>query len=259
VALAAAGLADAVAPLGTALTEHQIERCGWCPAPILCFDGDAPGNGGDARGDPRPAPAAPGHILRIVPCRTAWTPTTWSRSRGAAMEALLAAGRRCSTRCGRRTRRRPLATPEDKAGLKARLIDHAETIAHPDIRALYRRDLLDRFGALAYPRASARSSRRDRLHRDRRNRAQARRADAGTARAALPPEEAERLRRYGQSEALLAAVLAGLATRPSEIARHAEASRIWPSDPTWPDCSTRCSIRRSARIRRTGRRGSGRP
>src|SRR3546814_5122995 len=44
IALAEAGIADAVAPLGTALTETQlglIRRM--VPAPILCFDGDTAG------------------------------------------------------------------------------------------------------------------------------------------------------------------------------------------------------------------------
>jgi DNA primase len=44
VALAAAGIAEAVAPLGTALTEDQLEllwRSG--PEPIFCFDGDGAG------------------------------------------------------------------------------------------------------------------------------------------------------------------------------------------------------------------------
>ena len=45
----------------------------------------------------------------------------------------------------------PLATPEDKAGLKARLMAHVETIADPDIKALYRRELLERFSAFAFP------------------------------------------------------------------------------------------------------------
>src|SRR3990167_5885180 len=42
IALAQAGIEECVAPLGTALTEHQIERL-WKMAdvPILCFDGDA--------------------------------------------------------------------------------------------------------------------------------------------------------------------------------------------------------------------------
>jgi DNA primase len=45
IALAQAGIGGAVAPLGTALTEEQLEEL-WrlAPAPILCFDGDAAGS-----------------------------------------------------------------------------------------------------------------------------------------------------------------------------------------------------------------------
>src|SRR3546814_5096821 len=44
IALAQAGFDETVAPLGTALTEHQIERL-WkmVEVPILCFEGDAAG------------------------------------------------------------------------------------------------------------------------------------------------------------------------------------------------------------------------
>ncbi|MDG6746502.1 toprim domain-containing protein, partial [Staphylococcus aureus] len=44
IALAQAGIEEAVAPLGTALTEHQLERL-WrmVDVPTLCFDGDAAG------------------------------------------------------------------------------------------------------------------------------------------------------------------------------------------------------------------------
>ena len=49
----------------------------------------------------------------------------------------------------------PLNSPEDKAGLKARLLDHVEAIQHPDIRALYKRELLERFSSFAFPPAAA--------------------------------------------------------------------------------------------------------
>ena len=54
VALAEAGFGEAVAPLGTALTEDQIKLM-WrmVPEPILCFDGDA------AAARPRFAPSIP--------------------------------------------------------------------------------------------------------------------------------------------------------------------------------------------------------
>ena len=44
IALAEAGIADAVAPLGTALTENQLGML-WrmVPVPVLCFDGDSAG------------------------------------------------------------------------------------------------------------------------------------------------------------------------------------------------------------------------
>ena len=50
IALAQAGIGGAVAPLGTALTEEQLEEL-WrlAPAPILCFDGDAAGSRAAAR------------------------------------------------------------------------------------------------------------------------------------------------------------------------------------------------------------------
>ncbi|NWO96330.1 toprim domain-containing protein, partial [Escherichia coli] len=44
IALAQAGFGEAVAPLGTAMTEHQLERL-WriADVPLLCYDGDSAG------------------------------------------------------------------------------------------------------------------------------------------------------------------------------------------------------------------------
>jgi DNA primase len=46
----------------------------------------------------------------------------------------------------------PTESPEEKAGLKARLEAHIEKISHPEIKRLYRRDLFDEFYRFAYPR-----------------------------------------------------------------------------------------------------------
>ena len=43
-----------------------------------------------------------------------------------------------------------IETPEKKAGLKERLLGRIGQITHPDIRS-YRRDLMDRYSAYAYP------------------------------------------------------------------------------------------------------------
>jgi DNA primase len=45
----------------------------------------------------------------------------------------------------------PLDTPEARAGLKQRLVDHAATISDPSLRQLYRDEWLQRFDALVRP------------------------------------------------------------------------------------------------------------
>ena len=70
IALAQAGFPQVVAPLGTALTEEQIEIL-WrmAPEPILCFDGDSAGR--KAASEPSPASLAPngpcGSLLSTMP------------------------------------------------------------------------------------------------------------------------------------------------------------------------------------------------
>ena len=68
IALAQAGIGGAVAPLGTALTEEQLEEL-WrlAPAPILCFDGDAAGSRAAARAAELALPLlAPDRTLRLA-------------------------------------------------------------------------------------------------------------------------------------------------------------------------------------------------
>ena len=68
IALAQAGFPNAVAPLGTALSEVQIAEL-WrlSPEPIVCFDGDAAGQRAAARAVSRALPILkPGNSLRFV-------------------------------------------------------------------------------------------------------------------------------------------------------------------------------------------------
>ena len=155
IALAAAGIEDAVAPLGTALTERQIEML-WrlVEVPTLCFDGDAAGQRAAMRAATRALPLLrPGHSLKIVRLPAGMDPDDLIRRDGAgAMERLLAEPRSLLDTLWEHERDAlPLASPEDKAGLKARLMAHVDTIADRDIQALYRRDLNDRFSAFAFP------------------------------------------------------------------------------------------------------------
>ena len=162
IALAAAGIADAVAPLGTALTERQIEML-WrrVETPILCFDGDAAGQRAAMRAVTRALPLLrPAHSLRIVRLPTGLDPDDLIKREGpAAMERVLGEAKGLLETLWEYERdAQPLSTPEDKAGLKARLNAHVETIADPDIKALYRRELNDRFSAFAFPKRTKRNS-----------------------------------------------------------------------------------------------------
>jgi len=236
VALAAAGLAEAVAPLGTALTEHQLERL-WrvTECPTLCFDGDSAGKRAAMKAVARALPLLrPGHSLRIVTLPDGMDPDDVVKKRGReAMLGLLGEARSLVDVLWEGERdAAPLATPEDKAGLKARLLDHCETIAHPDIKALYRRELLDRFGELAF----ARRERAPFAPRSPARPAQGARTGRGgwtPPPPPLAPETATRLtQKVGSGDALLAAVLAGLVIRPQALARHSETlARIHPAHP----------------------------
>jgi DNA primase len=214
VALAAAGIEECVAPMGTALTEQQLELL-WrqVASPVLCFDGDAAGQRAAMRAIGRALPMLrPAHSLRIVTLPQGMDPDDLVRSRGVkAMEALLDGARGLLDMIWLAEREAvPLATPEDKAGLKARLLAHVEAIGEPDIKALYRRELLDRYSAFAFPPRAERTDFR-----------------RGAPLPAKPsPRTAERLRRASQGgarDAFSAAVLAGFIRWPGEIARHADA------------------------------------
>jgi len=217
VAMAAAGFEEAVAPMGTALTEHQLQLL-WrlVDAPILCFDGDSAGRRAAMRGIARALPMlGPGKTLRIAHLPAGLDPDDLIKQQGPqAMEALLAEPASLIDALWAFERDgAPLRTPEDKAGLKARLIAHCEAIQHPDIRSLYRRELLEKFSAFAFP------PRPPREKRDWKS------GFAKPARPTLDPAAAGRLRKAsegGARDALASAVIAGLLKFPDQILVHAE-------------------------------------
>ena len=223
IALAAAGIGDAVAPLGTALTERQVELL-WrlVENPILCFDGDAAGQRAAMRAVTRALPLLrPAHSLKIVRLPAGMDPDDLVRRDGtAAMERVLGeAASLIDTLWAHERDTLPLTTPEAKAGLKARLKAHVDTIADPEIRALYWRELQEHYSAFAFPRREAAEWQ------------PARREWRPGGRSSPPPrpslpESKLRLRHAstgGAREALAAAVIAGLIRHPDEIRRHADA------------------------------------
>jgi DNA primase len=160
IALDQAGIGEVVAPLGTAVTDAQLERM-WRlePAPIFCFDGDSAGQKASIRAATRALPhLAPDRTLRFVALPAGQDPDDVVRSGGkAAMEALLAAAQPLVERLWRHeVEALALDTPEARAGLRQRLSDHAAAIADPNVRSLYRDEWLRRFDALVRPGAAPR-------------------------------------------------------------------------------------------------------
>ncbi|OIO57772.1 MAG: DNA primase [Proteobacteria bacterium CG1_02_64_396] len=85
IALAVAGIGEAVAPLGTALTQEQIERL-WraCDTVVLCFDGDNAGRRAAWRGLERALPTLKeGRRLRFLFLPEGEDPDTLVRQEGA--------------------------------------------------------------------------------------------------------------------------------------------------------------------------------
>jgi DNA primase len=155
IALDQAGIEEAVAPLGTAMTEMQLGLL-WrlSPSPILCFDGDAAGQKAAIRAALRALPQlGPDRTLGFVTLPSGQDPDDLIRSGGrAAIEALLEKPEHLVDRLWRHeVHAAPLDTPEARAGLKARLMEHVQAIADPNVRQLYRDEWLRRFDALVRP------------------------------------------------------------------------------------------------------------
>ena len=155
IALDQAGIKEAVAPLGTAVTETQLGLL-WrlSPSPIFCFDGDSAGQKAAIRAALRALPAVgPSRSLGFITLPAGLDPDDLIRTQGReALEALWDKPEPLVERLWRyESASEPLDTPEQKAGLRRRLLDHVGAISDPDVRDQYRADLLERFNALTRP------------------------------------------------------------------------------------------------------------
>ena len=128
------------------------------PAPICCFDGDCAGQKAAVRAALRALPhLGPERTLRFVALPAGQDPDDVVTLRRRARRS-----RRCSPQPEPLVERlwrheveaAPLDTPEARAGLKQRLIDHASAIGDPNVRQLYRDEWLRRFDALVRPQRS---------------------------------------------------------------------------------------------------------
>ncbi len=139
IALNQAGFENAVAPLGTALTEDQI-RVLWkiVPEPVLCFDGDAAGQKAAARAAERALPLlASGYGLRFAVLPDGEDPDSLIKSQGsAAMKAVIDGAQPLSEVLWRlETGGRVPKTPEQRAALQKRLKEYARQITDSTLRS----------------------------------------------------------------------------------------------------------------------------
>src|SRR5215470_1072073 len=145
IALAEAGFAGAVAPLGTALTEGQIAEL-WrlVPEPILCFDGDAAGQRAAARAVERALPLLqPGKSLRFALLPPGEDPDSLIRARGApAMREVLDGARPLVDMLwDLELAAQPADTPERRAGFQQRLRERIRRIAERTVQEGYRSEI----------------------------------------------------------------------------------------------------------------------
>lgn len=233
--LAQAGIAEAVAPLGTALTEEQLTLI-WrfVDEPILCFDGDKAGLRAAHRAVDLALPRITSEkTVRFALLPSGLDPDDFIRQRGrGAMDEILGAARPLVDMLWEReTAGADIATPERRAGMEKRMGSLAAIIADGNVRRHYEEELRRRLRQfLGQNGASASGS-----HRAGRARApwQNPRQSASGRREAAPGQGpiivSEALRRsvlmrgrsseWPQREALL---LAGVINHPTLLSRHAE-------------------------------------
>ena len=150
-----AGVAG-VAPLGTALTEEQMEAL-WKlhPEPTLCFDADAAGRRAASRAIDRALPQLqPGKSFRFALISGGKDADDVLREQGpAALKAQLSDTHPFVEALFVRERDlEPLDTPERRTALKARLRQAAHQIQDRELAEAYREEFLARFDA-AFPKA----------------------------------------------------------------------------------------------------------
>jgi len=155
IALHQAGFGYAVAPLGTALTEEQIEAL-WRLAdePVLCFDGDAAGQRAMSRAAERGLPLVrPGKSLRFAVLPAPEDPDSLIKARGAAaMQAVIDAAQPLIEVVWRiNVEGKPLDTPERRAATEKDLKDKVFAIADETVRWQYWNTFKDRLRQMLRP------------------------------------------------------------------------------------------------------------
>jgi DNA primase len=148
IALSEAGFGYSVAPLGTAITEDQIQIL-WNMAaePVMCLDGDQAGWGAALRVAERALPLLkPGYSLRFALLPKGMDPDDLIQDQGKeTMARILEEALPLSEILWRKeTEDRPVDTPERKAALERSLYGLCEQMTDPTVQGHYRTYFKDR-------------------------------------------------------------------------------------------------------------------
>lgn len=195
-----AGVENAVAPLGTALTENQLELL-WrmTPEPVLCFDGDDAGmRAADRTADIALSGLKPGKSVRFALLPQGKDPDDLVREEGRkAFDTVVAKARPLADMLWmRETSAGVFDTPEKRAALEANFHRITSAISDESVRRHYVQDMRDRLNGY-FESSSTRSAARsggDRYGRD-------------GARRGHRPGEARAGRRYAMSHQLARSAL----------------------------------------------------
>lgn len=152
IALAEAGFGEAVAPLGTALTEEQAKLL-WRMAdePVLCFDGDTAGRKAAFRAVETVLPLlSPGHSVRFSFLPGGLDPDDLIRQQGPEAFAAEMGKTRAlfDVLWEREAQDQDLSTPEQRASFEARLKAMVGKIGDASVREHYERELRETLYAL---------------------------------------------------------------------------------------------------------------
>lgn len=151
IALAQAGIAHAVAPLGTAITPEQLQMC-WqlVDEPTLCLDGDNAGQRAMTRAMDVAMPLlVPGKTLRIAVLPKGDDPDSLVRGAGkAAFEEIIAAATPLATLLWQQVMETGAATPEARAAQEQLLMQKVAGIKHPTVQHYYKQYMRDRLHAM---------------------------------------------------------------------------------------------------------------
>ncbi|NGO62686.1 DNA primase [Rhizobium daejeonense] len=164
IALHQAGVENAVAPLGTALTENQLDLM-WklTPVPMLCFDGDGAGQRAAFRAVDLALPhLKPGKSVRFAMLPDGKDPDDLVKRDGRTpFDKVLSEARPLAEMVWlRESGVGQYDTPEKRAELEARMKQVISVIADENVRRHYQQDVRDRLNAFFQGTSNNRGERR---------------------------------------------------------------------------------------------------